>query len=140
MKYREDEILDEIIRARITGAPISYSGFPGYGVAPASGLSVAPGAIIDQGLSVAPGGGITTIKPTTPDGDTADFAYTTKTPKTINITNPYSGGSGGVQSNFGSSSGGGGPSYSGMGSIGSGGASKSKSSSPTNVGNPFGYK
>lgn len=136
----EDEILDEIIRARITGAPISYGGFPGYGVAPASGLSVAPGAVIDQGLSVAPGGGITTIKPTTPDGDTADFGYTTKTPKTINITNPYSGGSGGVQSNFGSSSGGGGPSYGGMSSIGSGGASKSKSSSPTNVGNPFGYK
>ncbi len=70
-------------------------------------------------------------------GDTADFAYTTTKPKTINITNPYSGGSGGVQSNFGKSSG---PSYSGMGSIGSGGASKSKSSSPTNVGNPFGYK
>jgi hypothetical protein len=130
----EDETLEEILKSQITGAPISYGGFPGYGVPPASGLSVAPGAVIDrglavapgavidQGLSVAPGGGITTIKPTTPDGDTADFAYTTTTPKTINITNPYSGGGGGVQSNFG------------------GGASKSKSSSPTNVGNPFGYR
>ena len=29
-------------------------------------------------------------------GDTADFAYTTTKPKTINITNPYSGGSGGI--------------------------------------------
>ena len=133
----EEQILAEILNK-------SRKGFPGYGVAPASGLSVAPGAVIDQGLYVAPGGGITTIKPTTPDGDTADFAYTTKTPKTINITNPYSGGGGGVQSNITSSSGGGGggPSYGGMSSIGSGGASKSKSksSSPTNVGNPFGYR
>ncbi len=30
----EDEVLEEILRARITGAPISYGGFPGYGVAP----------------------------------------------------------------------------------------------------------
>ena len=33
---------------------------------------------------------------TNSDGDTADFAYTTTAPKTINITNPYSGGDGGI--------------------------------------------
>ena len=97
----EDETLEEILRSQITGAPISFGGFPGYGVPPASGLSVAPGAVIDRGLAVAPGavidqglsvapGGIMDI------GDTADFAYTTTAPKTINITNPYSGGSGGI--------------------------------------------
>ena len=97
----EDKTLEEILRSQITGAPISYGGFPGYGVPPASGLSIAPGAVIDRGLAVAPGavidrglavapGGIMDI------GDTADFGYTTTKPKTINITNPYSGGSGGI--------------------------------------------
>ena len=147
----EDEVLEEILRSQIIGSPISYGGFPGYGVAPASGLSVAPGAIIDQGLSVAPGGGgggITNIDFTSGDITTSGGITTgniydefKKPAGTINITNPYSGGSGGVQSNFGSSSGGGGPSYSGMGSIGSGGSkSSSKNSSQAGGGsNKFGF-
>ena len=99
----EDETLEEILRSQITGAPISYGGFPGYAVPPASGLSVAPGAVIDRGLSVAPGAiidqGLSVAPgPVIDQGDTADFAYTTTKPKTINITNPYHGGSGGIHS------------------------------------------
>lgn len=132
----DDDLTFEEIQALKTQfqSPVSIptgitSSYPGQG-------------FIDQGLSVAPGGGITTIKPTTPDGDTADFAYTTTTPKTINITNPYSGGSGGVQSNFGGSSGGGGPSYGGMSSIGSGGstaANRSRTSSRVEGGRTRAY-
>ncbi len=44
----EDETLEEILRSQTTGAPISFGGFPGYGVPPASGYSVAPGAVIPQ--------------------------------------------------------------------------------------------
>jgi len=128
----EDETLEEILRSQITGAPISFGGFPGLGVPPASGLSVAPGAVIDRGLPVAPGavidqglsvapGGIMDI------GDTADFAYTTPKPKTINITNPYSGGGGGVQSNVG-----------GRGNRGSDGADYSSAAS-TGAKSGFGY-
>ena len=44
----EDSILEQILDAQKTGKPPIINAFPGYGVPPASGLSVAPGAVIPQ--------------------------------------------------------------------------------------------
>ena len=44
----EDSILEQILDAQKTGKPPIINAFPGYGVPPASGFSVAPGAVIPQ--------------------------------------------------------------------------------------------
>ena len=141
LTYEEVQALKSQFKSPIpTGITSAYPGMGGI---------TGGGNIFDEVALTSGGGGITNIDFTSGDiktsgGTTVGNIYDEfkKPAGTINITNPYSGGDGGVQSNITSSGGGGGgPSYGGMGSIGSGGVSRNDGASSRSEydSNPTGY-